>query len=179
MAKKTKDDVNDFGLSGNGSSGHAHGEATIGLGRLVDRATLVRTAQNRAHLHQYDYEEVPNMVQMQLESYQWFLNTGLRELFDSFSPIVDFTGDISLEFLDYTLGEPKSSPDECRERDLTYEMPMKVKVRLVNKVTGELKESEVYLGELPCMTLRGTLIINGAESVVVPQLTSSPRANFK
>src|SRR5690606_15107941 len=101
------------------------------------------------------------------------------ELFDSFSPIVDFTGDISLEFLDYTLGEPKFSPEECRERDLTYEMPMKVKVRLVNKVTGELKESEVYLGELPCMTLRGTFIINGAERVVVAQLSRSAGAYFK
>jgi DNA-directed RNA polymerase subunit beta len=153
--------------------------APFGDGRPVSGSTLVRTAQERAHLQQFDYDELPNMVQMQLESYEWFLNTGLRELFDSFSPIVDFTGDISLEFLDYTLGEPKFSPDECRERDLTYEMPMKVKVRLVNKVTGELKESEVYLGELPCMTNRGTFIINGAERVVVAQLSRSAGAYFK
>jgi DNA-directed RNA polymerase subunit beta len=157
----------------------SEGDTSIGLGRPISRSTLVKTAQRRAHLRQYEYQEVPNLVEMQLQSYQWFLNTGLRELFDSFSPIVDFTGDISLEFLDYTLGEPKFSPDECRERDLTYEMPMKVKVRVVNKVTGELKESEVYLGELPCMTVRGTFIINGAERVVVAQLSRSPGAYFK
>ncbi len=155
------------------------GEASIGTGRPITRSTLVRTAQERAHLQQFNYEELPNMVQMQLDSYEWFLNTGLREMFDSFSPIVDFTGDISLEFLDYSLGEPKFSPEECRERDLTYEMPMKVKVRLVNKVSGELKESEVYLGEMPCMTQRGTFIINGAERVVVAQLSRSAGAYFK
>jgi DNA-directed RNA polymerase subunit beta len=172
MARKTRDDLSVL-------NGHANGHASIGQGRPISGSTLVDTAQDRAHLHQYEYNAVPNMVQMQIESYDWFLKTGLRELFDSFSPIVDFTGDISLEFLDYTLGEPKFSPDECRERDLTYEMPMKVKVRLVNKVTGELKESEVYLGELPCMTVRGTFIINGAERVVVAQLSRSPGAYFK
>jgi len=160
-------------------SGLQNGDATIGLGRPITHSTLVQTAQKRSHLNQFEYQQVPNLVEMQLLSYQWFLNVGLRELFDSFSPIVDFTGDISLEFLDYTLGEPKFSPDECRERDLTYEMPMKVKVRVVNKVTGELKESEVYLGELPCMTVRGTFIINGAERVVVAQLSRSPGAYFK
>ncbi|MDQ3815464.1 MAG: DNA-directed RNA polymerase subunit beta [Armatimonadota bacterium] len=163
----------------NGNYSHADGLATIGSGRPISRSTLVLPAQSRAHLHQFDDLEVPNLVEMQLESYQWFLNVGLRELFDSFSPIEDFTGAMSLEFLDYTLGEPKFSPDECRERDLTYEMPMKVKVRVVNKETGELKESEVYLGELPCMTERGTFIINGAERVVVAQLSRSPGAYFK
>jgi DNA-directed RNA polymerase subunit beta len=152
---------------------------TLGQGRAVSRSTLVRTAQQRARLYEQAGVEVPNLVEMQLESYQWFLNTGLRELFDSFSPIEDFTGTMSLEFLDYTLGEPKFDPDECRERDLTYEMPMKVKVRVVNKETGELKESEVYLGELPCMTERGTFIINGAERVVVSQLSRSPGVYFK
>lgn len=155
------------------------GVVTIGTGRPILNTTLVQTAQAREHLHQFDTVEVPNLVEMQLESYQWFLNIGLRELFDSFSPIEDFTGTMSLEFLDYTLGEPKFAPDECRERDLTYEMPMKVKVRVVNKETGELKESEVYLGELPCMTERGTFIINGAERVVVAQLSRSPGAYFK
>ncbi len=157
----------------------AAGPASIGEGRPILRSTLVQTAQRRAALHDFQALEVPNMVEMQLESYQWFLNTGLRELFSSFSPIEDFTGTMSLEFLDYSLGEPKFDPDECRERDLTYEMPMKVKVRVVNKETGELKESEVYLGELPCMTERGTFIINGAERVVVSQLSRSPGAYFK
>ncbi len=155
------------------------GPASIGAGKPAFLSTPVKTARDRAHLHQYDYDSVPNLVEMQLESYAWFLNVGLRELFDSFSPIEDFTGTMSLEFLDYTLGEPKFSPDECRERDLTYEMPMKVKVRVVNKETGELKESEVYLGEMPCMTERGTFIINGAERVVVAQLSRSPGSYFK
>jgi DNA-directed RNA polymerase subunit beta len=121
---------------------------------------------------------LPNLVEMQLQSFENFLNEGLRELFDSFSPIEDFTGTLSLEFLEYNLGEPKWDPNECRERDLTYEMPLKVKVRLVNKETGELKESEVYLGEVPCMTERGTFIINGAERVVVSQLSRSPGVYF-
>jgi DNA-directed RNA polymerase subunit beta len=152
---------------------------SIGVGKPVFDSTPVKTAQDRAHLNQYNYDEVPNLVEMQLESYAWFLNTGLRELFDSFSPIEDFTGNMALEFLDYSLGEPKFSPDECRERDLTYEMPMKVKVRVVNKESGELKESEVYLGEMPCMTERGTFIINGAERVVVAQLSRSSGSYFK
>jgi DNA-directed RNA polymerase subunit beta len=174
------------GTNGNGANGAKlidyyveDGLATIGQGRPIERSTLVQTAQRRAALHDFEALEVPNMVEMQLESYQWFLNTGLRELFSSFSPIEDFTGTMSLEFLDYSLGEPKFDPDECRERDLTYEMPMKVKVRVVNKETGELKESEVYLGELPCMTERGTFIINGAERVVVSQLSRSPGVYFK
>ena len=145
----------------------------------VFNSTLVDTAKARAYLNQYNFDEVPNLVAMQLDSYADFLNNGLRDLFDSFSPIEDFTGTMSLEFLDYTLGEPKFSPDECRERDLTYEMPMKVKVRVVNKESGELKESEVYLGEMPCMTERGTFIINGAERVVVAQLSRSSGAYFK
>lgn len=155
------------------------GVPLMGPGKPVFDSTHVNTALEKAHLNQFDFDAVPNLVEMQLESYEWFLNKGLRELFDSFSPIEDFTGTMSLEFLDYTLGEPKFSPEECRERDLTYEMPMKVKVRVVNKETGELKESEVYLGELPCMTERGTFIINGAERVVVAQLSRSPGAYFK
>jgi len=155
------------------------GVGSIGAGKPVFNSTLVQTAQNRAYLNQFNFDEVPNLVAMQLGSYAWFLDVGLRELFDSFSPIEDFTGTMSLEFLDYTLGEPKFSPDECRERDLTYEMPMKVKVRVVNKESGELKESEVYLGEMPCMTERGTFIINGAERVVVAQLSRSSGAYFK
>ena len=152
---------------------------SLGPGKPVFNSTLVDTAANRSYLNQYEFDKIPNLVEMQLESYAWFLNVGLRELFDSFSPIEDFTGNMALEFLDYSLGEPKFSPDECRERDLTYEMPMKVKVRVVNKETGELKESEVYLGEMPCMTERGTFIINGAERVVVAQLSRSSGSYFK
>ncbi|MBI3920754.1 MAG: DNA-directed RNA polymerase subunit beta [Armatimonadetes bacterium] len=122
--------------------------------------------------------EMPNLVDLQLQSYEWFLSNALRELFDNFSPIEDFTGTLSLEFLDYSLGEPKYDPIECRDRDMTYEMPLKVKVRLVNKETGELKESEVYMGEVPCMTERGTFIVNGAERVVVSQLARSSGVYF-
>jgi DNA-directed RNA polymerase beta subunit len=105
---------------------------------------------------------LPNLIEIQLESYEWFLKQGLRELFDSFSPIEDYTGNIALEFMDYTIAEPKLSLDECRERDATYEAPLYVKVRLVNKEVGEIKESEVYMGEIPTMTERGTFLINGA-----------------
>ncbi len=126
-----------------------------------------------------DFVPIPNLVQLQLESYQWFLTDGLRELFRSFSPVEDFTGTLSLEFLDSSLGEPKYSLKECREREVTYEKSLRVRVMLVRKDTGDIRESEVYLGELPMMTPRGTFIINGAERVVVSQLSRSPGVYFK
>ena len=122
---------------------------------------------------------LPNLIEVQLESYEWFLQVGLRELFDSFSPVEDYTGNIALEFMDYSIGEPKLSLDECRERDATYEAPLHVKVRLVNKEIGEIKESEVYMGELPKMTERGTFLINGAERVVISQLARSFGGYFR
>jgi DNA-directed RNA polymerase subunit beta len=122
--------------------------------------------------------DIPNLVEIQLDSYKWFLREGLRELFHSFSPIYDFTGNLSLELIDYTLGDPKYSVEECRNRDMTYEAPIKVKVRLQAK-EGEVIESEVYLGDLPLMTERGTFVINGAERVVVSQLARSPGVYFK
>ena len=123
--------------------------------------------------------DLPNLVEIQLNSYKWFLQEGLRELFHSFSPIYDFTGNLSLELLDYTLGDPKYSVEECRYRDMTtYEAPIKVRVRLT--ATGkEVIESEVYLGDLPLMTEKGTFVINGAERVVVSQLARSPGVYFK
>ena len=120
----------------------------------------------------------PNFIEVQRDSYEWFLREGLRELFGSFSPIYDFTGNISLELLDYTLGEPKYSVEECRDRDMTYEAPIKAKVRLA-EAGKEVIESEVYLGDLPLMTERGTFVINGAERVVVSQLARSPGVYFK
>jgi DNA-directed RNA polymerase subunit beta len=120
----------------------------------------------------------PNLVEVQLSSFEWFLREGLRELFESFSPIYDFTGNISLELLDYTLGEPKYSIEECRDRDMTYEAPIKAKVRLT-EIGKEVIESEVYLGDLPLMTERGTFVINGAERVVVSQLARSPGVYFR
>jgi DNA-directed RNA polymerase subunit beta len=121
---------------------------------------------------------IPNLIELQRDSYAWFLREGLRELFQSFSPIYDFTGNISLALLDYTLGEPKYSIEECRDRDMTYEAPIKAKVRL-SGAGKEVIESEVYLGDLPLMTEKGTFVINGAERVVVSQLARSSGVYFK
>ncbi|NPV71765.1 MAG: DNA-directed RNA polymerase subunit beta [Firmicutes bacterium] len=117
--------------------------------------------------------EVPNLIEIQQNSYQWFLREGLREVFRDISPIQDFTGNLILEFTDYSLGEPKYSVDECKERDVTFAAPLRVKVRLINKETGEVKEQEVFMGDFPLMTDKGTFIINGAERVIVSQLVRS------
>ncbi|MFO7245494.1 MAG: DNA-directed RNA polymerase subunit beta [Thermaerobacter sp.] len=118
--------------------------------------------------------EMPNLIELQRQSYQWFLNEGLREMFADISPITDFTGNLVLEFIDHSLGEPKHSVQDCKERDLTYAAPLRVKVRLINRETGEVKEQEVFMGDFPLMTEQGTFIINGAERVVVSQLVRSP-----
>ncbi|MBU0610312.1 MAG: DNA-directed RNA polymerase subunit beta [Armatimonadetes bacterium] len=123
--------------------------------------------------------ELPYLIEIQTSSYDWFIEHGLRELFDNFSPIEDYTGNISLEFLDYRIGEPKRSMAECRERDATFEAPLYAKVRLVNKESGEIKEFEVYMGEIPQMTERGTFLVNGAERVVISQLSRSPSVYFR
>jgi len=126
-----------------------------------------------------DILPLPDLIEIQTKSYDWFLAHGLRELFDNFSSMEDYTGNISLDFLEYRRGEPALSIAECRERDVTYEAPIYAKVRLVNKEKGELKESEVYMGELPVMTDRGTFLINGAERVVISQLARSPSVYFR
>ena len=118
--------------------------------------------------------EMPNLIEIQRQSYEWFLSEGLRETFRDVSPIQDFTGNLSLEFIDYSLGEPKYSVAECKERDVTYAAPLRVKVRLTNRETGEIKEQDVFMGDFPLMTNKGTFIINGAERVVVSQLVRSP-----
>ncbi|MGI6384822.1 MAG: DNA-directed RNA polymerase subunit beta [bacterium] len=123
--------------------------------------------------------ELPNLIELQRNAYQWFIDTGLRNLLDSFSPIQDFTGNLVLEFLDYTFDEPKYTVDECRERDMTYSAPLKVQVRLINRVNGEVKEQEVFMGDFPLMTSKGTFVINGAERVIVSQLARSPGVYFK
>ncbi len=122
--------------------------------------------------------DLPNLIEVQRNSYEWFLREGLREVFHDISPIQDFTGNLVLEFLDYTLGEPKYSVEECKERDVTYAAPLRVKVRLINKETGEVKEQEVFMGDFPLMTDKGTFIINGAERVIVSQLVRSPGVYF-
>ncbi len=118
--------------------------------------------------------EMPNLIEIQQNSYDWFLKEGLREMFYDISPIQDFTGNLILEFVDYNLGEPKYTVEDCKERDVTYAAPLRVKVRLINKETGEVKEQEVFMGDFPLMTEKGTFIINGAERVIVSQLVRSP-----
>lgn len=119
--------------------------------------------------------DVPNLIELQLDSYEWFLDEGLKEVFEDISPIEDYTGNLILEFVDYSLDEkPKYDIEECKERDATYCAPLKVKVRLINKETGEIKEQEVFMGDFPLMTEKGTFVINGAERVIVSQLVRSP-----
>ncbi|MDD2509584.1 MAG: DNA-directed RNA polymerase subunit beta [Syntrophomonas sp.] len=143
-----------------------------------------------AHLEQYgrvnrlsysrikEPVELPNLIQIQKNSYNWFLEQGLRDALQEVFPIFDFTGNLELGFLDYGMGEPKYSINECKERDVSYQAPLKLKVRLTDKENGEIKESEVYMGDLPLMTEKGTFIINGAERVVVSQLVKSPGVYF-
>ncbi|WP_088228161.1 DNA-directed RNA polymerase subunit beta [Desulfosporosinus sp. FKB] len=118
--------------------------------------------------------DMPNLIEIQQNSYRWFLDEGLRDMFRDISPIQDFTGNLVLEFIDYSLGEPKYQVEECKERDVTFAAPLRVKVRLINKETGEVKEQEVFMGDFPLMTDKGTFIINGAERVIVSQLVRSP-----
>jgi len=119
--------------------------------------------------------EMPNLIEVQKNSYQWFLDDGLREVFRDISPIMDYTGNLILDFVDYSLDDsPKYSVEECKERDTTYSAPLKAKVRLINKESGEVKEQEIFMGDFPLMTDNGTFIINGAERVIVSQLVRSP-----
>jgi DNA-directed RNA polymerase subunit beta len=119
--------------------------------------------------------DMPNLIEVQKNSYKWFLEEGLKEVFRDISPITDYTGNLIMEFIDYSLDDsPKYSVEECKERDATYSAPLKAKVRLINKETGEVKEQEIFMGDFPLMTNNGTFIINGAERVIVSQLVRSP-----
>src|SRR4051812_13172279 len=160
--------------------------------------TAIRT-QNASPSNEYTYTEeeqlakvgrrnfgripavmpMPNLIQIQIDSFDWFKNTGLRELFEEINPITDFTGkNMELEFKDYSFGEPRYSVFECRQRDMTYAAPLRVRVQLRIKETGEIKESEIFMGDFPLMTENGTFVINGAERVVVSQLVRSPGVYF-
>jgi DNA-directed RNA polymerase subunit beta len=122
-----------------------------------------------------DVIALPHLIQIQVDSYEIFKREGLRELFDEISPIADFTGNrLEMRFADYSFGEPKYDQEECRERDATFSAPLKVNVELLVKETGEIKEQEIFMGDFPLMTEKGTFIINGAERVVVSQLVRSP-----
>ena len=122
--------------------------------------------------------ELPNLIEIQTKSYDWFLKEGLLEMFRDISPIEDFTGNLSLEFVDYRLGESKYDLEESKNRDATYAAPLRVKVRLIIKETGEVKEQEIFMGDFPLMTDTGTFVINGAERVIVSQLVRSPSVYF-
>ena len=129
-----------------------------------------------SYSRQKEVLEMPNLIEVQKDSYQWFLKEGLKEVFDDISPIADYSGHLSLEFVDFTLCEDdvKYTIPECKERDATYAAPLKVKVRLHNKETDEINEHEIFMGDLPLMTETGTFVINGAERVIVSQLVRSP-----
>ena len=119
--------------------------------------------------------EIPNMLKIQKDSYQWFLETGLREVFQDVGTITDFSGKLELSFLDYTMEDkPKYTIEECKERDATYAKPIKVRVRLRNTETDEIKEQEIFMGDFPVMTNGGTFVINGAERVIISQIVRSP-----
>ena len=125
--------------------------------------------------------KMPNLIEIQKNSYKWFLDEGLREVFKDISGITDYTGNLVLDFLDYTLDsdKPNYSIAECKERDATYSAALRVKARLLNKESGEIKESDVFMGDFPLMTDSGTFVINGAERVIVSQLVRSPGTYYK
>ena len=129
-----------------------------------------------SYSRQKEVLQMPNLIEVQKDSYQWFLDEGLKEVFDDISPITDYSGHLSLELVDFTLceDEVKYSIEECKERDATYAAPLKVRVRLHNKETDEINEHEIFMGDLPLMTKTGTFVINGAERVIVSQLVRSP-----
>nr|WP_258110364.1 DNA-directed RNA polymerase subunit beta [Alicyclobacillus sp. SP_1] len=143
-------------------------------GHMVKYGWRERRSYSRIH----EVLDLPNLIEIQQKSYEWFLREGLREMFADISPIQDFTGNLILEFIDYSLGEPKYDVDESKERDVNFAAPLRVKVRLLNKETGEVKEQEVFMGDFPLMTETGTFIINGAERVIVSQLVRSPSVYY-
>ena len=119
--------------------------------------------------------EIPNLLEIQKKSYQWFLDRGIMEVLEDVSPITDFSGNLIIEFVGYSLDSaPKYPVEECKERVVTYAAPLKVDVRLSNKATGEVKQSPIFMGDFPIMTDKGTFVINGAERVVVSQIVRSP-----
>src|SRR3990170_3896374 len=145
----------------------------MALAESASRFELAPRRENFSHIP--EVLPLPNLIQTQTESFNWFVQTGLRELLDEITPITDFTGkNLELHFRDYTFEEPKFSEEDCRTRDLTYSRPLKVEVDLIVKETDEVKHQTVFMGDFPWMTEQGTFIINGAERVVVSQLVRSP-----
>ncbi len=150
------------------------GELSMEKNRI--RKTAAGRNTRMTYARQKEVLEMPNLIEVQKDSYQWFLDEGLKEVFDDISPISDYSGHLSLEFVDFELCEDdvKYSIEKCKERDATYAAPLKVKVRLINKEKDEITEHEIFMGDLPLMTETGTFVINGAERVIVSQLVRSP-----
>ena len=145
----------------------------MALAESASRFELAPRRENFSHIP--EVLPLPNLIQTQTDSFEWFVTTGLRELLDEITPITDFTGkNLELHFREFYFEEPKFSEEECRTRDLTYARPLKVEVDLVIKETDEVKHQTVFMGDFPWMTDQGTFIINGAERVVVSQLVRSP-----
>ena len=137
-----------------------------------------KTLRKRFARHQ-ELLEMPNLLEIQKNSYRWFLEKGLEEVFRDVGSIADYAGNLELSFINYTMDEePKYSVEECKARDATYAAPIKVRVRLRNKETEEIKEQEIFMGDFPLMTKAGTFVINGAERVIVSQIVRSPGMYF-
>ena len=153
---------------------HTRGETSMEKNRI--RSVTSGKSMRITYQRQKEVLEMPNLIEVQKDSYQWFLDEGLNEVFEDISPIADYSGKLSLEFIGFTLCEEerKYSIEECKERDATYAAPLKVKVRLHNKENGEITTHEIFMGDLPLMTETGTFVINGAERVIVSQLVRSP-----
>ena len=146
----------------------------------IVKPTMLGTTERMNFAKIHEVQEMPNLIEVQKSSYQWFIDEGIKEVFRDTGAIEDHTGTLALEFVDYRVEEKtKYSIKECKERDVTYAAPLKVTIRLLNKETGEIKQQEKYMGDLPKMTDSGTFIINGAERVIVSQLVRSPGAYFK
>jgi DNA-directed RNA polymerase subunit beta len=151
----------------------------VGMRMVMTHPITDRLLERQSFSKIEEVLEMPNLIEVQKNSYRWFLDHGLQEVFEDISPITDYTGNLVLEFVDYQIsGDPKYSVEECKERDQTYSAPLKVKIRLVNKDTGEMKEQSVFMADLHLMTETGTFIVNGAERVIVSQLVRSPSAYF-
>lgn len=152
------------------------------VSRLLPKENIImkESANRRYFIERIDKDIVlPNLIEIQLDSYRWFLDLGIRELLDEVSPITDFSNKkLEMHFLEHSVDEPKYDPETCRVKNLTYEAPLKVHVQLINKETGEIKEQDVFLGAIPLMTHKGTFIVNGIERVVVSQIVRSPGVFF-
>ena len=142
---------------------------------MVVKDVMYGKTKRKSFARYQEILDMPNLLEVQKKSYQWFLDTGLREVFKDVAAITDYAGNLELSFIDYKMDEaPKYDVEECKARDATYAAPIKVRVRLRNKETEEIKEQEIFMGDFPLMTDSGSFVINGAERVIVSQIVRSP-----